>query len=84
MAPPPGVGDRPRIPGRGETRQDCRWRGGRRPAGLRVRARGETRPALDNRRPAGARKGPLPRGGGLTARDPRTGRERHPRHQRHR
>ncbi|KAJ1125088.1 hypothetical protein NDU88_003526 [Pleurodeles waltl] len=40
----PRVGYRPRIPGRGETRQDCRWRGGRRPAGLRVRARGETRP----------------------------------------
>ncbi|KAJ1082001.1 hypothetical protein NDU88_002173 [Pleurodeles waltl] len=32
--PPPRVGDRPRVPGRGEIRRDSRWREGRRPAGL--------------------------------------------------
>ncbi|KAJ1128804.1 hypothetical protein NDU88_007179 [Pleurodeles waltl] len=38
--------------------------------------RGETRPCgpvLDKQKPSGAREGLLPRGGGLTARDPRTG-----------
>ncbi|KAJ1202073.1 hypothetical protein NDU88_005876 [Pleurodeles waltl] len=30
---PPRVGDRPRVPGRGETRRDSCWREGRRPGG---------------------------------------------------
>ncbi|KAJ1163695.1 hypothetical protein NDU88_004149 [Pleurodeles waltl] len=49
--------------------------------------RGEMRPcgpALDERKPAGAGEGLLPRGGGLAERDPRTGGERHHRHQKHR
>ncbi|KAJ1213555.1 hypothetical protein NDU88_001189 [Pleurodeles waltl] len=58
----------------------------RNPARLPVE-RGVTRPCgptLDKREPAGAGEGRLPRGGGLTARDPGTGGERHPGRQRRR